>query len=27
MTLAIHNPSSINITGTRIAVPDEKFSV
>lgn len=27
MTLAIHNPSSINVTGTRIAVPDAKFSV
>lgn len=27
MTLAIHNPSSINVTGTRVAVPDSKFSV
>ena len=27
MTVALHNPASIPVTGTRIPVPDSKFTV
>lgn len=27
MTVAIHNPASIPVKGTRVAVPDSQFTV